>query len=61
MLLKTGKFYAVRVEDLKPVNGHELGETCDADELVYLVRTDVEGVVLADVRVCVDPQLHEAA
>jgi hypothetical protein len=61
MFLKIRQSYALLVEDLKPVRGYELGETLDADELVYFVERDVECVVLADVRIGEHPQLRKAA
>jgi hypothetical protein len=61
MFLETRKFYAVRVEDLKPIRGHECDEILDADELVYFVGAEVECVVLADVCVGVAPEHDERA
>jgi len=55
------KFYAVRVEDLKPISGECLGESLDPDDLVYLLECRLERVVVANVRVGKEPELHEAS
>jgi len=53
------KTYLVRVEDLKPIRPEDLGESCDPEELIYLVGSHVECVVVRDVRVRQQPQLRE--
>ncbi len=60
-LMTTREFYAAFVEDMKTALGHHVAEPVDADELVYLVRTEVECVVLSEVRIGVHPQLRETA
>ena len=61
MCMEIRKFYAVRVENLKPICWQEATETFEPDELVYLVNTEVKRVVLADVGICITPQNIEAA
>jgi hypothetical protein len=54
------EFYGLRVDDLKPVRWHEIAETYESDELIYLVYPEVKRVVIADVGVRVAPQNVEA-
>lgn len=54
--MKTGQFYAVRVEDLKPLRWQKLGEADHADELVYVVFPDTQNIIVADVRQCAQLQ-----
>ena len=61
MSMKSGQFYAVRVDDLKPICGNDIAESVDPDELIYLVRTKVEGVVRADMCIGVQPQNSKPA
>lgn len=56
MCMEIRKFYALRVDNLEPIRWHERAETCEPDELVYLVDAEVKRVVIADVRVGVAPQ-----
>lgn len=55
------KLYVVRVDDLKPISGECLGETLDANEIVYLIERDVENIIIRDVCVGVDPQTYQCA
>jgi hypothetical protein len=57
MCLETRKFYVVRVNDLKPLRGHEIAEAYDAGELVYICRADRKDVPLVDMGVGGRPQL----
>jgi hypothetical protein len=61
MFMKIRKFYAVRVEDLKPISGEQLSETCDPDEFVYLVDREGHLVHLIEVHIALEPELREAA
>jgi len=61
MSLKIREFYALRVEDLKPVLWQQLSETLDAGELVYLCGGNVERVIIAGEGVCVHPKLRETS
>jgi hypothetical protein len=56
MLEIINEFYAVRVEDLKPLCGHQIAEVCDSDEIIYLISADRKDIILTDVSVCVPPQ-----
>ena len=58
---KTRQFYVLRVEDFKPVIWDQATETLDADDLVYVIDTEVQNVAITDVRVGVTPELSEAA
>jgi len=61
MCMIVRKFYPIAVEDLKPIIWQDLAQSFDPDELVYLVSVEGENVVLADVRVCNDPDASECA
>lgn len=61
MCIKTGQFYVVRVDDLKPILRHCLTESLGAQDLVYLVCPHTQNIVLADVRVSDHPQVCETA
>jgi len=61
MCMKAGKFYVVRVDDLKPVLREQLTESIDANDLVYLVCPERNHVVISDVCVSQHPQVSEAA
>jgi len=49
MNMKAAKFYALRLDDLRPILWQTFGEPANADELVYLVDPHVNDVVIADV------------
>jgi hypothetical protein len=61
MLLETWKFYAVLVDDLKPIGREDLGKALDAGELVYLCGRNVESIVIAGEGISVHPQALQAA
>jgi hypothetical protein len=49
--MRSSKFYALGVEDWKPIPWQEFGESPEADELVYLIDPEIKDVVIANVRV----------
>jgi hypothetical protein len=48
MYMKIGKLYAIRVDDMKPIRKHELDGTLDADDLIYILESGSNEVVIAD-------------
>ena len=61
MCMKAGKFYLVRVDDLKPIRREQLAESLDANDIVYLVCPERNHVVISDVGIGQHPQMREAA
>lgn len=61
MCMKTGKFYVIRVDDLKPILRTQFAESLSAQDMVYLVCPEGQNVVLTDVRISDHPQVCEAA
>ena len=51
MYMKIGKLYAIRVDDMKPIRKHEIEESLDADELIYILESGSNEVVIADASV----------
>jgi hypothetical protein len=55
------KFYVVRVDYLKPLLWEELAESLDTEDMVYLVYSERQNIVLSDVRVGEYPHACQAA
>jgi hypothetical protein len=60
MYMKIGKLYAIRVDDMKPIPRHEIEETLDADDLVYILESDND-VVIADATAGDHPVMRDCA
>jgi hypothetical protein len=58
MLVIFRKFYAVRVDDLKPISGQDFAESFEADELVYFIDAKRENVVMSSSPMCVSARDH---
>lgn len=48
MYMKLGQHYAIRVDDLKPIRRTDLEEVLDGDDLLYLLESKGNKVVIAD-------------
>jgi hypothetical protein len=46
--MKIGNLYAIRLDDMKPIRKHEVEETLDGDELIYVLESGSNAVVIAD-------------
>lgn len=51
MFVRPAKFYAVGLEDMKPILWRDFGAPADAGELVYLIDSEFKDVLIADVAV----------
>lgn len=56
MFVESRKFYGLSVENLKPIYREQIGESVDADNLVYVLDANGKCVILADVCVGVAPK-----
>lgn len=61
MCMKTGQFYVIRVDDLKPILRAQLAESLGTQDMVYLVCPKGQNIVLTDVCISDHPQVCEAA
>jgi hypothetical protein len=61
MYMKIGKLYAIRVDDMKPIRKHEIEESLDADELIYILESGSDEVVIADASVRNPGNLRKSA
>ncbi len=52
--MNIGKTYAIRVDDMKPIRKHEVEECLEGDELIYLLESGSNEVVIADARGPID-------
>ena len=61
MYMKLGQHYAIRVEDLRPIRRTDVEDVLDGDDLLYLLESKGNKLVIAEAASAGTPPMRKRA